>query len=82
MEGRPVGVVLPSGRLLMTTWRAKFGYGQSEICVIASDDGAQTWTRAALIGNVSEAALALLPDQKTIYMNARHTGQELSLIHI
>lgn len=60
----------------MTTWRASFGFGESQICVIASDDGAQTWKRVALIENVSEAALALLPDKQTVYLNARHTGQE------
>ena len=76
IQGRPVGVVLPSGRVLMTTWRASFGFGESQICVIASDDGAQTWKRVALIENVSEAALALLPDKQTVYLNARHTGQE------
>ena len=76
IQGRPVGVVLDSGRLLLSTWRATFGGHGDQICVIASDDGGDTWSRAALITNSSEAAMVLLPDRKTVYLNARHTGQE------
>ena len=43
----------------MSSWRATFGGHDDQICIIASEDGAETWSRAALIPNSSEAAMVL-----------------------
>merc|ERR1712110_335829 len=72
-QGRATGVALSSGRLLLTTWRPYFtGINGTSICIIGSDDNGASWSRMALIENTGEAALSLLPDNKTVYLNARH----------
>lgn len=77
IQGRPVGVVLSNGSLLITSWKSYYGADPSrtQICIIGSDDNGKSWSRIALLSNMSEAALILLPNNR-IYLNARHTGQE------
>jgi len=75
IEGRPVGVALPSGRLLISTWRGYFGSDLNDdmACIIKSDDNGKSWSRAALLTKASESAMVLLPNN-TVYLNARHSN--------